>query len=83
MTIRDPLIHPALLDPRNWGDVDLYDAAINVDREPLAGDERHAPDRSFTIRHLKLDLRFDDEKQQVSGAATLTIEPINDGLDHF
>src|SRR5262245_35645668 len=83
MTINDPLIHPALLDPRQWAEVDLYDATVNIEREAIAADEHHTPDRKVSIRHLKLDLRFDYERRHVEGVATFTILPINDGLTHF
>ncbi|MBO0725100.1 MAG: HEAT repeat domain-containing protein [Blastocatellia bacterium] len=83
MTINDALIHPALLDPRQWADVDLYDATVNIEREAIAGDEHQAPDRKVAIKHLKLDLRFDYERRQVEGVAAFTLSPINDGLTHF
>src|SRR5262245_65228261 len=83
MTINDPLIHPALLDPRQWADVDLYDATVNIEREAISGDEHHTPDRKVSIKHLKLDLRFDYERRYVEGSATFTLLPINDGLSHF
>jgi len=83
MTINDPLIHPALLDPRQWAEVDLYDAAANIEREAIAGAEHHTPDRKVEIKHLKLDLRFDHERRHVEGSATFTLSPINDGLTHF
>ncbi|HEY8459231.1 MAG TPA: M1 family aminopeptidase [Blastocatellia bacterium] len=83
MTINDPLIHPALLDPRQWADVDLYDATVNIEREAITADEHHAPDRKISIKHLKLDLRFDYERRRVEGAATFTLSPINGGLTHF
>ncbi|HKQ79928.1 MAG TPA: M1 family aminopeptidase [Blastocatellia bacterium] len=83
MTINDPLIHPALLDPRQWQDVNLYDATVNIERETIAGDEHHTPDRQVAIKHLKLDLRFDYAARAVEGAATFTLSPINDGLSHF
>lgn len=78
--IPDPLIHPALLDPRQWGDVDLYSSLLKVERDELPGDDHHAPDRRFRIHHLKLELRFDLPNQSVSGKATLTISPFADGL---
>jgi aminopeptidase N len=78
--ILDPLVHPALLDPRQWGDVDLYNSLLNVEREDIPGDEHHAPDRSFRIHHLKLELRFELTEQSVSGQATLTLSPFADGL---
>ena len=83
MSINDPLIHPALLDPRQWADVNLYDATVNIEREPIAGDEHHTPDRSVAIKHLKLDLRFDYDRRTVEGSATFTLSPINNGLTHF
>ncbi|MGH9939676.1 MAG: M1 family aminopeptidase [Blastocatellia bacterium] len=83
MTINDPLIHPALLDPRQWADVNLYDATVNIEREAIVGDEHHTPDRRIAIKHLKLDLRFDYERRSVEGAATLSLSPMNDGLTHF
>src|SRR5262245_58061874 len=83
MTINDALIHPALLDPRQWADVDLYDATVNIEREAITGDEHHTPDRKISIKHLKLDLRFDYERRRVEGVATFTLSPINDGLAHF
>ncbi|MFN0087611.1 MAG: M1 family aminopeptidase [Blastocatellia bacterium] len=83
MSVNDPLIHPAFLDPRSWGEVDLYAAAIHIDREPVEGEERHTPDRKFAIQHLKLDLRFDEERETVGGTAAITLTPLNDGFDHF
>jgi aminopeptidase N len=83
MSINDPLIHPALLDPRQWAGVDLYDATVNIEREAITGDEHHTPDRKISIKHLKLDLRFDYERRYVEGSATFTLLPINDGLTHF
>src|SRR5262245_59260437 len=83
MTINDPLIHPALLDPRQWADVNLYDATVNIEREAVAGDEHHTPDRQVAINHLKLDQRFDYASRAVEGAATLTLSPMNDGLANF
>src|SRR5262245_46901419 len=83
MTINDPLIHPALLDPRQWAEVDLYDATANIEREAIVGAEHHTPDRNVEIKHLKLDLRFDHERRHIEGSATFTLSPINDGLTHF
>ncbi|MGE0128468.1 MAG: M1 family aminopeptidase [Blastocatellales bacterium] len=83
MSINDPLIHPALLDPRQWADVNLYDATVNIEREPIAGDEHHTPDRRIAIKHLKLDLRFDYDRRSVEGSATFTLSPMNDGMTYF
>jgi aminopeptidase N len=80
MILQDKLIHPALLDPRQWGTVDLYDATLNATREALPGDEHHTPDRTVALKYLKLDLHFDDEQESVSGSAALTFVPLNDGL---
>jgi aminopeptidase N len=82
MSFNDPLIHPAFLDPRSWGDINLYDRTVSIDREPLRGEAHFTPDRPFTIHHLKLDLRFDEEAREVSGSATLTLSPMSEGLTH-
>jgi aminopeptidase N len=78
--LNDPLVHPALLDPRQWSNVDVYASLLNLEREEIPGSEHHAPDRSFRIHHLKLELQFDLVQQSVSGTATLTISPLADGL---
>ncbi len=78
--INDPLIHPALLDPRQWGQLDVYDSLLKVEREELPGEDHHAPDRSFRIHHLKLELQFDLDHERVWGKATLTVSPFADGL---
>jgi len=83
MSINDPLIHPALLDPRQWADVNLYDATVNIEREAVAGDEHHTPDRRIAINHLKLDLRFDYNRRSVEGSATFTFSPVNNDLMSF
>ncbi|MDX2042854.1 MAG: M1 family aminopeptidase [Acidobacteriota bacterium] len=81
--MNDKLIHPALLDPRSWSDVNLYETAANIDRSPVEGEERQTPNRRFNINHLKLELRIDDEQESVEGTATVTLSPINDGFAHF
>ncbi len=83
MSNHDPMIHPALLDPRQWADVNLYETTVSLDREPIEGDEHPTPNRHFAIKHLKLDLRFEDDRQKVGGAATLTLAPFNDGFNQF
>jgi aminopeptidase N len=80
MPIHDPLIHPALLDPRQWGDVNLYESLFSVEREPIEEPERHAPDRSFDVQHLRLQLRFDDEQEAISGTATIILKPLQDNF---
>ncbi len=83
MNIHDPLIHPALLDPRQWADVNLYEQSPPMEREPLSGPEHHTPDRRFDLKHLRLDLRFDHEQESISGSATLTLTPLAAGFTHF
>lgn len=78
--IHDPLIHPALLDPRQWGQLDVYDSLLKVERDEIPGSERHAPDRPFRLHHLKLELQFDLAQESVRGTATLTLAPFADGL---
>ena len=49
---------------------------------PLPGDESHWPrDRVCDILHVKLELALDVDAGRLSGAATHTLTPINDGLD--
>jgi aminopeptidase N len=79
----DPMAHPALLDPRQWGDVNLYETHVNIERDALPGRPQPTPDRAFAVRHLKLDLRIDDEKQSVDGFATITLAPLNNGFYHL
>ncbi|NOT58616.1 MAG: M1 family metallopeptidase, partial [Acidobacteria bacterium] len=78
MPIQDRLTHPALLDPRQWGAVDLYDTTLKLEREALQGEEQFTPARPFAVQHLKLDLRFDDEAETVSGSAHITVKPMDD-----
>ena len=80
MILQDKLMHPALLDPRQWGTVDLYDTTLNPDREPVQGEPQHTPDRAFTVNHLKLDLHFDDAQEAISGSACITFTPVQGGL---
>jgi len=41
----------------------------------------HPPrDRTFLLRHLRLEITIDDRAKTVSGTATHTLSPINDGL---
>ena len=80
MPIQDRLIHPALLDPRQWSAVDLYDTALKVEREAAPGEAQFTPARPFAVQHIKLDLLFDDEQEAVSGSAFITFRPMDDGL---
>ncbi len=83
MSFYDPLIHPAMLDPRQWGNVNLYDSSFKIEREPVKGEEHQTPDRTFAIKHLKLDLQFDEDRRHVSGTASITLAPLNDNFSHF
>ncbi len=58
----------------------MYASLLNLEREDIPGSDHHAPDRSFRIHHLKLELQFDLAQQSVRGTATLTIAPLADGL---
>ncbi len=47
----------------------------------LPGDESHWPrDRACDLLHLKLELALDVDNKRLSGVATHTLAPINDGL---
>ncbi len=48
---------------------------------PLPGDEPQWPrDRVCNLRHTKLEIDLDVEARRISGVATHTLSPINDGL---
>lgn len=40
-------------------------------------------DRTYDVQHIKLELAFDPPKKMVYGTATLSISPINDGLQQM
>lgn len=42
---------------------------------------RYIPTRSVDIQHIKLDLRFDFEKEAVKGSATITFSPLRSNLE--
>ena len=54
-------------------------AADKVFAPPDAPDQPPR-DRTFLLRHLRLDISIDDRSRTVSGTATHTLSPINDGL---
>lgn len=80
MSLRDPLLHPALIDPRQWGEIDLYGYAFNTERSPIEGKEQRSPDLPFRMIHLALDLLFDEAERRISGTAACTLAPFSDGL---
>jgi len=80
MSLRDPLLHPALIDPRQWGEINLFEYAFHPDRSPVEGDEHQTPELPFRIEHLELDLRFVVATRSISGAATYRMTPVNPGL---
>jgi len=41
---------------------------------------RYMPNRDYDMRHIALDLRFDWEREQVLGMATLSFSPLNNNL---
>ena len=83
MSLRDALLHPALIDPRQWGEINLFEYAFTPDRSPVEGDEHQTPELRFRVEHMDLDLRFDLPTQSISGAAICRISPINSGLDEL
>ncbi len=43
--------------------------------------KEHPPrDRTFKLKHIRLELSIDEKERTVAGTATLTLAPINDGL---
>ena len=81
MALRDPLLHPALMDPRQWAEIDLFEYAFSPDRSPVEGAEHPTPDLPFRMEHLELDLIFDEQERSIRGSATLTLTPFNHGFD--
>ncbi len=81
MNIHDPIIHPVFLDPRQWSDADMYRMSFKIEREPVRGDEHHTPDRRFAARHLRLEIRIDEEKGSITGTATWTVTPLESGFE--
>ena len=60
-----------------------YGLSVARDKKPFAlpGDEAHWPrDRVCDMRHLRLEIVLDVEYKSLSGIATHTFAPINDGL---
>ncbi len=47
---------------------------------PVETADRWAPERTFQMQHLRLDITIDDEAKTLSGTATHRLIPINDGL---
>lgn len=42
--------------------------------------EKHPRDRTFKLKHIRLDITLDEKEGSVRGTSTLTLTPINDGL---
>src|SRR3970040_1242652 len=42
--------------------------------------EHYPRDRTFHLRHVKLNITLDEKEGTVEGTATLTLSPLNDGL---
>ena len=42
--------------------------------------EHYPRDRTFHLRHVRLNIRLDEREGTVEGTATLTLSPLNDGL---
>ncbi len=45
------------------------------------GTPREKPQRTYDMRHIRLDLRFDWALEQAAGKASLTLAPLADGLE--
>ena len=42
--------------------------------------EHYPRDRTFHLRHVKLDIRLDEQAGEVRGTTTVSLSPLNDGL---
>ncbi|HJQ69932.1 MAG TPA: M1 family aminopeptidase [Blastocatellia bacterium] len=76
----DPLVHPALMDPRQMTDIDIYELAPPLERGEPKGEPNYAPSRAFDVEHTRLELELDQEEGRVRGRATITVRPFADGL---
>ncbi len=54
-------------------------AGDKVFANPNAPDQ-YPRDRTFQLRHIRLDIALDQKAGEVRGTATLTLSPLNDGL---
>jgi aminopeptidase N len=79
----DPLVHPALMDPRQMTDIDIYELAPPLERGEPKGEPHYAPSRAFDVEHTRLDLDIDQEAGEVRGRATITVKPFADGLSEI
>jgi aminopeptidase N len=79
----DPLVHPALMDPRQMTDLDIYELAPPLERGEPKGEPHHAPSRAFDIEHTRLELELDQEAGEVRGRATIRVKPFADGLSEI
>jgi aminopeptidase N len=57
----------------------LMGAGDKVFADPNAP-EHYPRDRTFQLRHIRLDITLDQKEHEVRGTATLTLNPLNDGL---
>jgi aminopeptidase N len=83
MPIQDSLLHPALIDPRQWGEIDLYGDPFGLERSPLDGPLRATPDLPYRIDHLRLTLRIVEEAQRIEGIAELHLRPLSERLSRL
>ncbi|MEO7653665.1 MAG: M1 family aminopeptidase, partial [Bryobacteraceae bacterium] len=58
----------------------LFTAPLAVDGQGL-GTAGYARDRTFDLRHVKLDLALDLPARRLAGTATLRLAPLADGLE--
>jgi aminopeptidase N len=71
----DTLVHPALMDPRQMADLDIYEMFPPLERGEIKAGPRYMPSRSFDVEHTRLELDIDQDRGEVRGRATITLRP--------
>jgi aminopeptidase N len=79
----DPLVHPALMDPRQMAGLDIYELFPPLERGEIKAEPHYAPGRPFDIQHTRLELDIDQDKGEVAGRATITLRPFALGIDEI
>ncbi|HEV7376157.1 MAG TPA: M1 family aminopeptidase [Pyrinomonadaceae bacterium] len=58
----------------------LTQTAAAQQAQPKLPPRQYIPDRSYDTQHIKLDLRFDWEREQALGTATISFKPLTTNL---
>jgi len=66
------------LSPTTWAAATVHSAQVQVQTRPARPfpPPQYIPDHDFDTRHIALDIRFDFDKEQLSGRETLVFSPL-------